>query len=320
MPCAKGMGGCATLCGHRRLIQDYRAERERQWSELIELTGGYDTEIADRLRELREQGTPLIDYKTWLIQSKRTPEDREMPENNGAYSTALVKDQIIGDPAAEQALLATVMEHPEMSHHLLQLRRGEFTEPFHQITYDAIADLTAAGIEPAASTVENWIREANVIANSPEWNSRFYRPTAPGDTLTMRRDGVETTWNRADLGLRGWRSMAVHDEHAASWLASTVRDHTMLRMTTEAHQHTTEALKATFANQATSPCDVAQETGRINHEFQMMMQQVPAPLPIVRAHEFAVADGVRTRAGSAMEYSAAMSGAVVHQPARAIRR
>lgn len=320
MPCSKGMNSCATLCGHRQLVEGYRAERERQWSQLIELTGGYDTEIADRLRELREQGTPLIDYKTWLVQSKRPPEDREMPENNGAYSTALVNDQIIGDPSAEQMLLATVMEHPEHVDALLQLRRGEFTEPFHQIVYDAISDLHANGIEPAASTVEKWISEANVIANSPEWNSRFYRPNAPGDTLVMRRDGVESIWNRADLGLRGWRPLAVDNAQGAQWLASTVRDATVLRMTTEAHQHTTDALKAVFADRKSNPCDVGQETARISSEFQAMMGQVPQPLPIVRAHEQAIADGVRTRAGTALEYAARHQPLATAGAARAIHR
>lgn len=71
MPCRKGMVGCAVLCGHRLKVHDYRDERLRQVEELIESTGGYDTEIEDRLRELAEQGRPLIDFKTYLIQTKR---------------------------------------------------------------------------------------------------------------------------------------------------------------------------------------------------------------------------------------------------------
>jgi len=141
-------------------VEDYRAERERQWSNLIELTGGYDTEIADRLRELRDQGTPLITYKDWLVQSKRPPEEREMTENNAVYSTALVDDQVIGDPAAEQSLLATVMTDPTKAktEALLQLRRAEFSDPLHQVGHDGSAALHLSGIEPAARTVENWIR------------------------------------------------------------------------------------------------------------------------------------------------------------------
>jgi len=320
MPCAKGMGGCATLCGHRRLVQDYRAERERQWSALIELTGGYDTEIAERLRELREQGRPLIDYKTWLIQSKRSPEDREMPENNGALSTVLVEGKVIGDPAAEQALLATVMEHPEHVDELLQLRRGEFTEPLHQVIYDAITDLHDQGIHPHATTVENWIRENGAIARDPAWDSMAYRPNQLGPTVTLHKDGVTATYNRADLGLRGWRPMAVDRPDGARWLASTVRDNTILRMTTEAHEETAAALKSVFTDAGTGPCDVAQETSRISWAFQEQISKVPPPLPITRVHEEAMADGVRSRDGSAMALSTGVPGIAVSSRAHSVHR
>jgi hypothetical protein len=287
------------------MVEDYRAERARQWSNLIELTGGYDTEIADRLRELRDQGTPLITYKDWLVQSKRPPEEREMPENNAVYSTALVDDQVIGDPAAEQSLLATVMTDPtkDKTEALLQLRRGEFSDPLHQVVYDGIAALHHSGIEPATSTVENWIRENNLIARSPVWDSRFYRPTAPGDTLTLHRNGISTLTNRADLGLRGWHALASPDPNGAQWLASVVRDHTILRMTTEAHEQTATALKAVFAERASNPCDIGQETARISWTFESALRDVPPELHRYRPHEQAIAEGVAARPGSAMAYA-----------------
>lgn len=67
MSCSKGMrGGCYALCGHRAKVQDYRDERMRQYEDLIESTGGYETEIEERLRD-----QPLITFKDYLIQTKR---------------------------------------------------------------------------------------------------------------------------------------------------------------------------------------------------------------------------------------------------------
>lgn len=48
MPCSKKMLGCYALCGQRLKIQDYRDERQRQVDELMESTGGYETEIQER--------------------------------------------------------------------------------------------------------------------------------------------------------------------------------------------------------------------------------------------------------------------------------
>lgn len=72
MPCSKGMLGCSMLCGHRLKVDDYRAERLRQVEELVEATGGYETEMADRIRELDEAGCPVITFKRYLIQTRRT--------------------------------------------------------------------------------------------------------------------------------------------------------------------------------------------------------------------------------------------------------
>ena len=275
MPCSKGMRSCAALCGHRSLVEGYRDERRRQWSELIEFTKGYSTEIADRLVELRENGTPLIDYKTWLIQNARPPEDRDMPTPESADAT--LSPSGIGDPAAEQILLASIMEQPEHAAYLRQFRDGEFTEPLHQLVVQAIQDLDRQGIEPAASTVENWLRENNMLAPTPEWDSQFYRPGKIGDTVGIYKDGELTYHNRKDLGLRGWHQVAGPGIGYIEHVGSVVRDNTILRQTTDAHLWAADRLKET-AQACVS--EIPELTQEINYFFQRRMDECPPRLPI----------------------------------------
>lgn len=273
MPCSKGMRSCVATCGHRALVEGYRNERRRQWSELIEFTGGYDTEIADRLRELQEKGTPLIDYKTWLKQSARPPEDRDMPVT---WNDALLSSSRIGDPAAEQVLLATIMEHPENAAYLDNFRPQEFTTLLHQRVAEGIQDLSRNGEIADAMSVENWLRENNALSNHPEWNSRFYRPDRSGDTVPVYKDGEQTWYNRRDLGLRGWHQVAGPGVETVEYYGSLVRDNTILRMTTDAHLWASERL----AEVAKAPaCDIASQTSEVNWRFQQMLSEQPVALP-----------------------------------------
>lgn len=59
MPCKKGMQGCHALCRHRRLVDEYRAERDRQEVVRETATGGYATELAEY--------PPIVTFQQWLI-------------------------------------------------------------------------------------------------------------------------------------------------------------------------------------------------------------------------------------------------------------
>jgi hypothetical protein len=59
MACSKRMAGCPVTCGHRCIVEDYRAERERQYADAVERAGGYDAELADEL-------PGLITFRRWL--------------------------------------------------------------------------------------------------------------------------------------------------------------------------------------------------------------------------------------------------------------
>lgn len=279
MPCSKGMRSCAAACGHRALVESYRAERDRQWSELIEFTGGYDTEIADRLRELQENGTPLVDYKTWLKQNARPPEDRDMPVT---WNDALMSRVGIGDPAAEQILLATIMEHPEHAAYLDNFRPQEFTTALHQTVAEGIQELHHNGQVPTAAAVEDWLRPQvaaksdRTVVNHPDWNSEFYRPDKAGERIPVFKNGKETWHDRSDLGLRGWHQVAGPGVETVEYYGSVVRDNTILRMTTDAHLWAADRLKETTKAPA---CDIGTLTSDISWRFQEMLAEQPKPLP-----------------------------------------
>lgn len=57
MPCAPRMRGCKADCLHRRLVMDYRAERERQERA---------AEDEYRTRDGNEDAEPLVTFKRWL--------------------------------------------------------------------------------------------------------------------------------------------------------------------------------------------------------------------------------------------------------------
>lgn len=61
MSCTAGMTGCRLGCLHRRLVQDYRAERLRQAEHAAEAALGYRREYAEYL-----EAHPLITFRQWL--------------------------------------------------------------------------------------------------------------------------------------------------------------------------------------------------------------------------------------------------------------
>jgi len=315
MPCSKGMRSCAALCGHRALVEGYRDERRRQWSELIEFTKGYDTEVTERLVELRENGTPLIDYKTWLKQNARPPEDRDMPTPEGA--DALLSPSGIGDPAAEQILLATVMEHPEHAGYLQQFRPGEFTTLLHQKVAAGIQDLDRQGIEPHAETVEAWIRENREYGPHPDWDSRFYRPDRFGDTVPLYKDGEQHWVNRKDLGLRGWHQVAGPGIESIEHYGSVVRDNTILRMTRDTHLWAADRLQE--VSKAPS-CDISAQTQQINWDVQFRMADQPPRLPSLTESPRLPADP-DLRPSPAMRYTQpqTVSGPAPRLPAQQVK-
>lgn len=61
MPCTAGMTGCRLGCLHRRMVEEYRAERLRQTETAAEAALGYRTEYAEYLA-----AHPLITFAQWL--------------------------------------------------------------------------------------------------------------------------------------------------------------------------------------------------------------------------------------------------------------
>ncbi|EFQ84739.1 hypothetical protein HMPREF0063_10080 [Aeromicrobium marinum DSM 15272] len=64
--------GCKADCLHRRLVQEYKAERIRQEDAAVEASIGYATEYAEYVAE-----HPLITFKDWLIMTKG-PEQQQV--------------------------------------------------------------------------------------------------------------------------------------------------------------------------------------------------------------------------------------------------
>ena len=63
MPCTKGMTGCKRTCGHRLLVQDYRAARVAQEEQRELDTRGFSA-------ELREYRT-LLNFRAYLRGMRR---------------------------------------------------------------------------------------------------------------------------------------------------------------------------------------------------------------------------------------------------------
>lgn len=61
MPCAPRMRGCRADCLHRRLVQDYRAERERQLAAAEAASAGYAAEWREHVER-----HPLVTFADWL--------------------------------------------------------------------------------------------------------------------------------------------------------------------------------------------------------------------------------------------------------------
>ncbi len=101
MPCSPKMNQCKASCLHRRFVMGYREERLRQETDLIERNYGYATEIADEIRVRAENGTPLIDFRTWLKAHKRPEED--------IVTTPEPVQMEYGNKLAEENLLAVAM-------------------------------------------------------------------------------------------------------------------------------------------------------------------------------------------------------------------
>lgn len=79
MPCTPGMkvrrgdapgSGCHAACLHRRLVQEYRDERDRQHEVAVEASIGYATEYAEYV-----EAHPLPTFRQWLVWSRSAPSE-----------------------------------------------------------------------------------------------------------------------------------------------------------------------------------------------------------------------------------------------------
>lgn len=66
MPCAPRMSRCKRTCLHRQLVQEYQAARIAAEMAREDVTRGHRTET--------EEYGPILDFKTWLIQTAKGDE------------------------------------------------------------------------------------------------------------------------------------------------------------------------------------------------------------------------------------------------------
>lgn len=191
------------------------------------------------------------------------------------WNNATLSESGIGDPDAEQVLLASIMEHPEFAEYLDNFRPQEFTEYLHQRIAEGIQDLHRQGHTPDAIAVEDWLRQHNAISPHPSWDSEFYRPDKAGERIPILKDGKQQWFERRDLGLRGWHQVAGPGLPSIEYHGEIVRDNTITRMTTDAHLWAADRLKEAAAGPA---CDIAEKTSEISWRFNQMLSEQPKPL------------------------------------------
>lgn len=189
------MSACKNSCAHRRFVNGYREERARQMFEVVEKSLGYDTEIADELRRLQEQGTPVITFQQYMIQSRIPPEAREMPQQT-EKEPAVVR----GNPMAEESLLAVAMAaRPDVSRNdavdvLRQLDLNEFQTPVNRQVAAVIVTLYDARLPHDAVAVENHLRAQHLLP------LRLDSQAVQG----ARPEAID----RSELGLQRWEKYA----------------------------------------------------------------------------------------------------------------
>lgn len=187
---------------HRARVMDYRAERDRQRSNLYEEAKGYSTEIADLEQQARENSpwrTPYVTFKQWLVQTAIPPEMREMPQpqarDDGARFLRFDNDV----QANEAYLLATALAGEPGVGALRVIKAEEFFYPEHQNIRAAILDLADAGRPHDAAAVTAELRSRPLLGQGAE-NTISQLPKHMDPELPAR------TIDPTEWGLGAWQT------------------------------------------------------------------------------------------------------------------
>lgn len=167
------MRGCPAgpTCGHRRIVDDYRRERQRQETAMENATLGYAAEQVDYLRD-----NPLVTFKQTLIQTKRSEGNLVEPDSTDskvmaaraaaenrryeAYVAANPKPTLEESRAYnETGLLGASLSVSGNDLAALRTVRGGFSDPFHEAVATAILDQADANLPHDAEAVTAVLRE-----------------------------------------------------------------------------------------------------------------------------------------------------------------
>jgi len=134
------MTACASSCAHRLWVQEHRADRAA-WEVKRDNGGlGYAEETRDWERE---NPGPLL--KDRMLHREKAP---EMP----------TLDSSIGNPNAEEALIATALFSQKGAAVLRTLDPEEFQQPLNRHIAQAIGHLESYGVRASAVAVETYMR------------------------------------------------------------------------------------------------------------------------------------------------------------------
>jgi hypothetical protein len=204
---------------HRQFVTDYRQERYRQELDIIEKNLGYSTEIEDAKRVLREQGKPMITFQSWMVQSKRNPEDRDMQPEPSYPDPS-------GNRFAEEELLAVAMREPLAVDVLRQLDPEEFrATDLNKTVAETILNLEDRGVRANALAVEGHLQDIGYVQTA-DWDSSL----PLGDI------------DRTDYGLQKWEKYAGVYANA-EYCAAEIRLHTRAEETAGIYEWGAKAMK-----------------------------------------------------------------------------
>lgn len=296
------MRACASSCAHRLWVQEHRADRAA-WEVKRDNGGlGYAEETRDWERE---NPGPLLKDK--MLHRERPPEMLDARSTNQEI-TAARRDDIealafqqdaeneraqqwrdlapqmsgtpIGNPTAEEALIATALFSQKGAAVLRTLDPEEFQQPLNRHIAKAIGHLESYGVRASAVAVETYMRgeDQNIpgmvksrtgilhgqlsiarIARSTEWDSSL--PLGNVDRTQYGLQHLEATANPTVM------AHSFRDEIHNQWIATK---------TQEAYQWGAQALQSAHE----SPEGTTPETTLAVQ--QQVQSRVPSTIPRLR--------------------------------------
>lgn len=235
---------------HRQFVMGYREERQRVEDQIYEANNGYKTEIAEHYRVLREQGTPAITFKDYLMHRDRAPEAPVTEPLDQPMS-------LQGNRYAEEGLLAVVMDNPRAVAVLKELNTEEFITPINRRIAETILTLDDHGLPFHAIDVEASLKEQGAPQQA-NWDSSM----PMGD-----RD-------RTEYGLQHWEKYAGVYENA-QYFAGEVRQQANAYKTEQAYEWGASMIRGGYH----SPDGISSEyTSMVHQQVQEKIDKLPPPL------------------------------------------